>query len=693
MAQSTCARFRPTILRLWLFLLSSILYFPMAAHAQGTVTPTWTFRDAFTNTLTSKLITVQRLSAVGNAGNLISIGNPGYGRTTNSSFTTNLYNGFYYRVTISAGFDEYSITNFFDANTTGAVDGGDPLYRAFGQPQDRTVFAPSLPYALAIFGLKVGGVFTNPAVYGSIAFRTNGGESAGWVWTLTNTATGQGDWAAPTGGGGGSGDVVGPSASTAGELPYFDLTTGKHLGRSGILYTSLSPWANWNTNAFLGAAFKGTNAFDLAGSWIAATNGYPWGSLYDPAGSSSAVQSALDAFKAIALTNFDTKTWTNSSTAGVTITNLGDGANTNLVYSDKNGRLHRGAIGSGLTWNAATETLSAPTGGSGTVTSVGLTGPADMTISGSPVTGSGILGFLRTANVLADFNGQTLSNINSIVVGAGSITNTSLTANTMVKADANKKIVSATAGTDFVSPGTTLTINGTSLQITSSAGAQDLSASRTWTLSFPNAMTIPGTLNVTSDQTNQGNLSITGNTTNFGSLTIKTGSLNPGSASFALGVTANGQVTTNSVPGGGSGTVTAGTNIVVDSSSGANTVSLKDPATLGQINITTAWLTNAVTPTNSFAGTVVDMSKAENGITNLTGNLTFTGVANITSGALNSAIVTLIASSSSRTIDVADASMHKETNWNTTLPAGWMMEVMVRVYPGIRTNFYQIITP
>ncbi len=38
---------------------------------------------------------------------------------------------------------------------------------------------------------------------------------------------------------------------------------------------------------------------------------------------------------------------------------------------------------------------------------------------------------------------------------------------------------------------TTITINGTSNQITSSAGSQDLSANRTWTLSFPNLVVFP----------------------------------------------------------------------------------------------------------------------------------------------------------------------------------------------------------
>lgn len=43
----------------------------------------------------------------------------------------------------------------------------------------------------------------------------------------------------------------------------------------------------------------------------------------------------------------------------------------------------------------------------------------------------------------------------------------------------------------------TLTIAGTANQITSSAGAQDLTANRTWTLSIPNILLLPGSVSVT----------------------------------------------------------------------------------------------------------------------------------------------------------------------------------------------------
>jgi len=73
----------------------------------------------------------------------------------------------------------------------------------------------------------------------------------------------------------------------------------------------------------------------------------------------------------------------------------------------------------------------------------------------------------------------------------------------------------------FALPSTTLTIAGTANQITSSAGAQDLSANRTWTLSFPNILILPGTLNVTGAQSNQSTLSIFGVQTNFSDLYIR----------------------------------------------------------------------------------------------------------------------------------------------------------------------------
>jgi hypothetical protein len=61
-----------------------------------------------------------------------------------------------------------------------------------------------------------------------------------------------------------------------------------------------------------------------------------------------------------------------------------------------------------------------------------------------------------------------------------------------VSSTTNFTMSAASAGSDYVAPSTTITIAGTANEITSSAGAQDLSASRTWTLSLPSSIDLGG---------------------------------------------------------------------------------------------------------------------------------------------------------------------------------------------------------
>jgi hypothetical protein len=67
-----------------------------------------------------------------------------------------------------------------------------------------------------------------------------------------------------------------------------------------------------------------------------------------------------------------------------------------------------------------------------------------------------------------------------------------LTTGLMKNTTATGVVSIAAAGTDYVDPATTITIAGTANEITSSAGAQDLSTNRTWTLSLPAALTFTG---------------------------------------------------------------------------------------------------------------------------------------------------------------------------------------------------------
>jgi hypothetical protein len=94
-------------------------------------------------------------------------------------------------------------------------------------------------------------------------------------------------------------------------------------------------------------------------------------------------------------------------------------------------------------------------------------------------------GFLSTAS-------STLASttVTSLLARNATTTNlavTSIAAGSLVKTSTagSGNLAAAVSGTDFVAPATTLTIAGTAGQITSSAGAQDLSTNRTWTLSIP----------------------------------------------------------------------------------------------------------------------------------------------------------------------------------------------------------------
>ena len=88
--------------------------------------------------------------------------------------------------------------------------------------------------------------------------------------------------------------------------------------------------------------------------------------------------------------------------------------------------------------------------------------------------GNGLLGS-NAANVTVDVD--TMAELETAFGGVNVIDSTEI--------DTLAKVNAIVADGDFVSTARSITINGTANEITSSAGVQDLSADRTWTLSLP----------------------------------------------------------------------------------------------------------------------------------------------------------------------------------------------------------------
>jgi hypothetical protein len=188
------------------------------------------------------------------------------------------------------------------------------------------------------------------------------------------------------------------------------------------------------------AAFRNTNSFDSAGSAMAVTNGYPWGIFYDASGSATAATNGLSLASGLAAFR---STNTFASTNAATASTLG------LVKVDNS------------TITVASDgTISATTGGGGTVTSVGLSLPSEFSVSGSPLTTIGTLAITRTAD--ANFLGFAATNVGflkvtnsasiagqatlSALILTNGFTNQALTASTLLQADANKNLVSIANG-------------------------------------------------------------------------------------------------------------------------------------------------------------------------------------------------------------------------------------------------------
>jgi len=188
------------------------------------------------------------------------------------------------------------------------------------------------------------------------------------------------------------------------------------------------------------AAFRSTNSFDAAGSAMAATNGFPWGVFYDAAGAAQAATNGLSLASGLAAFR-GTNTFASTNPATVSRPGLVKVDNSTITVT-----------GDG--------TISATTGGGGSVTSVALSVPGEFSITGSPITTSGTLAITRTAD--ANFLGFGATNVGFLKIsGSASIggqatisalvltngfTNQALTASTLLLSDANKKLASIANG-------------------------------------------------------------------------------------------------------------------------------------------------------------------------------------------------------------------------------------------------------
>jgi hypothetical protein len=197
----------------------------------------------------------------------------------------------------------------------------------------------------------------------------------------------------------------------------------------------------------------------------------------------------------------------------------------------------------------------------------------------------------------------------------------------------------------------------------------------------------------------------------WSSNTVAMATLNPGSGSISIGNGTGGHGTMTATTGAFTSITTNGStplNIAANASISGNleiggNATFDSPSTFGDLatfqqganmqgEVTGPSFaagqmiaTNTVTPTNSFAGTLVDFSRTY-WTTNLGGNLTFTGIANATAGERNTDIITILPGGSDRIISVP-ASWHIARGGNMVVSNAFHhSDFIFTCMPGASTN-------
>jgi hypothetical protein len=333
---------------------------------------------------------------------------------------TNATNG----LSLASGLSAFRSTNSFDvAGSAGAATNGYPWGTLYDAAGSATAATNGWPW----------GILYDPA--GAAASVTNG-----FPWGVLYDAAGTAQ-AATNGLSLASGLAAFRATNT------FDQAGAATSATNGLsLASGLAAFRSTNSFDVAGSASAATNGYpwgtlyDAAGSATAATNGWPWGALYDPAGAATAATNGLSLASGLAaFRGTNTFAPTNAATASA----LG------LVKVD-NSTITVSADG----------TITATTGGGGSVTSVALSVPGEFSVSGSPLTTSGTLAITRTAD--ANFLGFGATNIGfikitntaaisgsatiSVLTVTNGFTNQSLTASTLLQANANKRVSSIANG-------------------------------------------------------------------------------------------------------------------------------------------------------------------------------------------------------------------------------------------------------
>ncbi len=274
-------------------------------------------------------------------------------------------------------------------------------------------------------------------------------------------------------------------------------------------------------------------------------------------------------------------------------------------------------------------------------TTIGVSGPFQLASPGALVGGSNTTlvwtGLATTSqptagNLLVSNGAAGVFGIaTNTISGSGGVT---ITAGASVLASGAITVACATC----VLSTRQITVAGTAAQITSSAGAQDLSADRTWTLSFPNHIIFPGDFVVgnstTTNATTTGSTYLTGITASRPLYVDSTGLL----------TSAGSGVSGNCVKWGANNTLTdQGAVCGSGSGTGIGTISTSTLETAGQIPYWTttsgypAKLTSIATTTLTVSGPFISTANVGFLVGGANATFTYTGIAtssNLTAGQL-----------------------------------------------------------